>query len=185
VLPRHQRDELLAEIRDHLDAGITAGATEADVRNLLDDLGSPEAIVAAARPDGARRLPERGPREVFALLLLVTGLPMIFVSWFVGLALLLWSPLWTVRQKLLGALVFPGGYFLTLSVTLLMGARSQPDTSEICTADGSGALTCVEVASGSSGTSPWSVLLIVVVVAAPLVMATYLYRAAGRRAATA
>jgi uncharacterized membrane protein len=188
VLPRHQRDELVAEIRDHLDAGITPDASEADVRNLLDDLGAPEAIVAEARPDGARRLPERGPREVFALLLLVTGLPMLIIGWFVGAALLLWSPLWTVRQKLLGLLIFPGGYFVTLGAAFVMPMATGSDTSEICTGsatDGPGVLECVDVTSGSSGTSLWPILLIVVLVVAPVVMATYLYRAAGRRAAIA
>ena len=125
VLPRHQRDELLGEIRDHLDAGIRPDATEADVRNLLDDLGPPETIVAAARPDGPKV--ERGPREVLALIMLVTGLPMFLVGWLIGVGLLLWSPLWTVRQKLLGMLVFPGGYLLTLTYSLLVGARTRSE----------------------------------------------------------
>ena len=67
VLPRRDREELLAEIRSHLDAGLPPQATEADIRNLLDDLGPPDSIVAAARPD--RRAARRGPRELFALLL--------------------------------------------------------------------------------------------------------------------
>jgi uncharacterized membrane protein len=183
VLPRRQRDELVAEIRDHLDAGITTDATEADVRNLLDDLGSPEAIVAAARPEGDhRRLPERGPREVFALLLLVTGLPVILIGWFIGAALLLWSPLWTFRQKLLGLLVFPGGYFVTLAATVLMPVGSASSNSEVCTT-ANGITECVETASGSSGLHLWPVLLVAVLVVAPLAMAAHLYQAAGSRAA--
>jgi len=184
VLPRHQRDELVAEIRDHLDAGIGPDAAEADVRNLLDALGPPEAIVAAARPDGSHPLPERGPREVLALIMLVTGLPMLVFGWLVGAALLLWSPLWTIRQKVLGLLVFPGGYVITLSAALLMSSRSSSDTTEVCAESvRGGVMDCVEVPSGSAGTPLWSIVLIAVLAIAPLVVAIHLYRAAGRRAA--
>jgi hypothetical protein len=107
VLPRRDRAELLAEIRSHLDAGLPPQATEADIRNLLDELGPPDSIVAAARPD--RRASRRGLRELFALLLLVLGLPPV-VGWLAGVGLLLSSPLWSIRQKLLGILVWPGGY---------------------------------------------------------------------------
>jgi len=187
MLPRHQRDELVAEIRNHLDAGISPGSSEADVRNLLDDLGPPEAIVEAARPEGppVRPLPERGPREVFALLLLVTGLPLVLVGWFIGAVLLLWSPLWTVRQKALGLLVFPGGYFVTLGVSLLMVSTASGTETEICSeTTRGGVMDCVE-ASGSSGPSLWPILFVVVLVVGPLLMAAHLYQEAGRRAATA
>jgi hypothetical protein len=73
VLPRSERDELIAEIRDHVTSGLSADSTEADVRNLLDALGSPADIVDAARPENPPV--RRGAREVFALILLVTGLP--------------------------------------------------------------------------------------------------------------
>jgi hypothetical protein len=187
VLPRHQRDELVAEIRDHLDAGITADSSEADVRNLLDDLGPPEDIVAAAQPDAPRT--ERGIREILALLLLVTGLPMLFLGWLAGAVLLLQSPVWTARQKLLGLLVFPGGYLVTLGAGLFVAATSEGTESEvICPAPVGGstpALDCVPnpVLPGDSGTSVWGTLFIVVLVVAPLVMAAYLYRAAGDRSA--
>jgi hypothetical protein len=35
-LPAPERAELLAEIRGHLEAGLTPASTDADVRNLLD-----------------------------------------------------------------------------------------------------------------------------------------------------
>ncbi len=73
VLPRGQREELLAEVRSHLEAGLPPDASEAEARNVLDALGSPADIVAAARPDHVPT--RRGAREVLALLFLVTGLP--------------------------------------------------------------------------------------------------------------
>jgi hypothetical protein len=172
LLPRPDREELVAEIRNHLDSGLRPDATEADVRNLLDELGPPEDIVAAARP--AQPPTRRGAREVFALVLLVTGLPPI-LGWLAGVGLLLWSPLWTAHQKLLGILVWPGGYVLLLGTPVLMlGTRSCPVPPQGATDIAPG---CV-----SSGPSLLWILAAIIIAAAPLLVATYLYRAAGRQA---
>jgi Domain of unknown function (DUF4190) len=50
VLPTHRRDELISEIRDHLQEAMrqTPTSDEASVRNLLERLGPPEEIVNAA-----------------------------------------------------------------------------------------------------------------------------------------
>src|SRR3954447_7529560 len=89
VLPRRERDELVGQIRTHLDEALPPDASEADVRNVLDSLGTPWDIVAAA--GGEASAVRRGPREVFALILLVTGgLPVPILGWFVGLGLLIW-----------------------------------------------------------------------------------------------
>jgi hypothetical protein len=50
VLPAHRREELLSEIRDHLQEGLrqTRAGDESAVRNLLERLGPPEEIVSAA-----------------------------------------------------------------------------------------------------------------------------------------
>lgn len=151
VLPRGQREELLEEIRSHLEAGLPSDATEANARNLLDALGSPADIVAAARPDQAPV--RRGAREVLALLFLVTGFPPV-LGWLVGVALLVWSPLWSPGQKLLGVLVWPGG---ALTVTGFVAAWLLSVPSMLYAA------------------------AMVLFVLAPLAVATYLYREAGRR----
>jgi hypothetical protein len=53
---------------------------------------------------------EGGVLEVFALIgLLIGGLVIPVVGWFVGVALLWGSRAWTTREKLLGTLVVPGG----------------------------------------------------------------------------
>jgi hypothetical protein len=172
VLPRSERDELIAEIRDHLSSGLTPDSAEADVRNLLDALGPPADIVEAARPEHPPV--RRGAREVFALILLVTGLPPI-LGWLAGVGLLLWSPLWTARQKLLGILVWPGGYVAVLAAPLTLDSRScrvqsATDAAVDCTVSVPRLLSIIAV--------------LAVVTIAPLVVAAYLYRAAGRRGET-
>jgi hypothetical protein len=50
ALPTHRRDELVSEIRDHLQEALRQSATsdEVAVRNLLERLGPPDEIVNAA-----------------------------------------------------------------------------------------------------------------------------------------
>ena len=189
-LPRQPREQLISEIREHLALAISADATEADVRNVLDDLGEPEDIVAAARPGDAAPI-TRGPREIFAVILLLTGFPP-FLGWIVGLGLLLWSPLWTARQKLLGALVWPGGYMVTLVgagiVMAAPGARTTcvsvtPVRAFGTTATSLGRITRSCTTSGSG--APWVVVGLILAFVPPLIVAVYLYRAAGRNAVNA
>jgi hypothetical protein len=192
VLPRRERDELVTEIRMHLDEALPPGATEADVRNALDALGAPWDIVAAA--GGETTAVRRGAREVFALILLVTGgFPIPVVGWFVGLGLLIWSPLWTVRQKWLGALVWPGGWFgLFLLVSIAAGSSGSVQLCSSGTVSGGGhpagtllgPATPTTCTATSHSMAMWEWLpLTVVAVALPILVAGYLWRAAGRRAA--
>jgi hypothetical protein len=183
VLPGHEGDELVAEIREHIAAALPDGASEADVRTVLDALGAPEAIVAAARPPHPPR--RRGAREIVALVLLVSGLPPI-LGWLIGVVLLLLSPLWTGRQKLLGILVWPGGL---LGVLGLLGlAVATPTSTRSCPIEIAGIATdrTTDVMVGCSTTGPpgWTVAILVVAfviaLVAPLVVAVHLYRAAGR-----
>ena len=170
VLPRREREDLMTDLRAHLDAGLSSGATEADVRNLLDELGPPERIVAAAAP--ARTSTRRGAREVFALVLLVTGLPP-FLGWLAGAGLLLWSPAWSARQKLLGLLVWPGGLVTVLGAGGLVAGR--------CSAGSGGPVGTQAAACVTPGPSVWLIVALVALAVAPLIVAGYLYRAAGRR----
>lgn len=175
VLPRGQADELVDEIAAHINSALGEQTRQADVLNILDALGSPQEIVAAAKPDEAQGA-QRGLREIAALILLVTGLPPI-LGWLAGLALLLWSPLWTGKQKLLGALVFPGG------ITGVMGGAGMmtflvTTRTETVQSDGSA------LVAGSSSGNPIIAVLLGVLVLAPLLVSVYLYRAAGRQSAS-
>ena len=113
-LPVERRDELVEEIRQHIDAStLGAGSDEAALRTLLDRLGTPEEIAAAAREDlpaGATALEQPalseanpspwGGSELAAVVLLGLGpfvLPL--VGPLVGLVLALSSQRWTRRDK--------------------------------------------------------------------------------------
>ena len=169
VLPRRDQRELVAEIRAHVDAALRTDASEADVRNVLDELGTPTEIVAAAQPSPSG--PTRGAREVFAvILLLFGGLVLPLVGWLVGVGLLLSSPLWSGRQKLLGILVWPGGLSLVLLVLLVRVGGTQS-----CVRVDSRAMTCTSSPSALAGAG-----IAALVVVPPILVALYLYRAAGR-----
>jgi hypothetical protein len=100
--------------------------------------------------------------------------------------LLLLSPLWTGRQKLLGILVWPGGLLGALG--LLGLAVVTPTSTRTCPIEVTGVATdrTTDVMVGCSTTGPpgWTVVILVVAfviaLVAPLVVAVHLYRAAGR-----
>lgn len=168
-LPRGRRDDLLADIESHLAESAPVGASEAEVRTALDRLGDPEQIVAAEQDGEPRR--RRGPLEWGAIiLLLVGGVVIPVIGWFVG-ALLLWvSQAWTLRDKLIGTLLVPGGL---LPAAWLAFA---PVNVESCGGSGNGAVTCTGGPSLSH-----QILLIamfVAVVVIPFVTAVYLARRA-------
>jgi hypothetical protein len=50
TLSRRQRDELLAEVGAHIAAGLAETESATDVQNMLEALGEPDEVVAAASP---------------------------------------------------------------------------------------------------------------------------------------
>jgi hypothetical protein len=129
----------------------------------------PEQIVAAEHDGEPRR--RRGPVERGAIiLLLIGGIVIPVIGWFVG-ALLLWvSHAWTPRDKLIGTLLVPGGL---LPAAWLVFA---PVSVETCGSTGNGAVTCTGGLSLAH-----RILLIaisVAVVVIPFVTAVYLARRA-------
>ena len=107
-LPRARRNELIGEIESHLTEALPAGASGAEALNVLERLGGPEQIVAEAESE-AKETPRPGMRESLAVILLLFGGFLFLVGWFVGLHLLWSSRFWTMRDKLVGALLVPGG----------------------------------------------------------------------------
>lgn len=121
ILPRGRRNELIGEIESHLTEALPAGASGAEALNVLERLGGPEQIVAEAESE-AKETPRPGMRESLAVILLLFGGFLFLVGWFVGLHLLWSSRFWTMRDKLVGALLVPGGL---LPAVVLDGAGVQ------------------------------------------------------------
>jgi hypothetical protein len=114
-LPEDRRIDLVAEVTAHIAEARAAGVTtETETRRMLAQLGDPDDIVAAAT-DGLvlvdRVRPRYRSREVAALLLLPFGGFLALVGWGLGVLLLWTSDRWTRREKWLGTLVWPFGYF--------------------------------------------------------------------------
>jgi hypothetical protein len=85
-LPADQRDELVSEIKDHLQEALrqTPAGDQAAVRNALERLGSPEEIAAAADPAPGR--PAGAASQINGLAIASV---LVAVLWFAGLGAVL------------------------------------------------------------------------------------------------
>jgi hypothetical protein len=86
-LPADQREELVSEIRDHLQEALrqTPTGDQAAVRNALERLGSPEEIAAAAA-DPATGQPAGAASQINGLAIASV---LVAVLWFAGLGAVL------------------------------------------------------------------------------------------------
>ena len=197
-LPAVQREELMTAITEHItDARSTGVVDEVSTRTMLDRLGDPADIVAAAAadlPPGARPLApvdrpagrNRGTGlEITAVVLLTAGSLIPLLGWAAGIVLVWCSRRWRRSEKLLATLVFPGGAGLALWVGLIGSglviatvsctsestgtAGGQVNSSQVCTGPGGGLSAVLAVAG------------FVVAVVAPLVVAAVLLHRARAR----
>lgn len=99
-LQRSRRAELIAEIREHIEAALREedDANEVAVRNVLERLGPPEEIVEAAEPSPEAEQAPAGKLEVAAMVTLVVP----FIGWLFGIAMVLISRAWSNREKTIG-----------------------------------------------------------------------------------
>jgi Protein of unknown function (DUF1700) len=178
-LPRARRRELVDEIAEHIAEGRAGLAVEDElsIRTLLDRIGTPEDIAAEARERfGVQR--RSGALDVVALiLLLVGGVVLPVIGWFVGVVLLWSSSVWTAREKLIGTLVVPGGLALPFFLMFL----------------GTSTETCVQLnnepVSCTGGLSPLRqalmIAVMIVLIVAPVATAIFLARRRTRALAAA
>jgi uncharacterized membrane protein len=193
-LPPERRGELVEEIREHIETARAEGqaSTEAELRDLLDRLGDPEEIVAAAREEGDPLLappPPSAPAvvyrrpgiglEIAAAVLMTVGSIVPVIGWAVG-AILAWSARrWTVGEKLLATLVVPGGPFLALYLASRATQTCMTSTSVDSTGVQSEPITqCTGVAFPPYVGIPLLILWLVL----PFVVAGLLLTRARRRA---
>jgi hypothetical protein len=122
-LPASRRADLVAEIRAHIDEALRVDGVvdEIAVRNVLERLGPPEEIAAAAGPPptvcaAGRRF---GPLEIAALLALTVGSLVPIVGWVAGAVLVVLSAAWSTREKVTGLLLGLVAPVLGLLLSLL------------------------------------------------------------------
>jgi hypothetical protein len=117
-LQRSRRAELVAEIREHIEAAIgeEEPTSEAAVRNVLERLGPPEEIVEAAEPAPEPPVRRGGALEIVALLALLVPV----IGWLVGIVLVFASAAWSRRDKLIGL-----GLLLVLVLVPFVGVVAQ------------------------------------------------------------
>jgi uncharacterized membrane protein len=129
-LPAARRTELIDDVKAHIAEERAAGATsESEIRQILQRLGDPHEIVAAAT-DGLVLVdvpPKLRPSDMVALALVFLGpyLPGVWVpiiAYMIGIGMLWSSNRWTAAWKLLGTLNWPLAY----AVLLGMEATVQP-----------------------------------------------------------
>lgn len=137
-LPPQQGADLLADIEEHLGLAVPANPTEAQVRNILDRLGTPSDLVQAAGAPVTPPAPVPAVRSGGAVIelaaitaLLVAELGsflgvLAVLVWVSGLVLLTVARQWSLPQKVLGVLGVGTGLPLAW---LLLGVAT---TSEGC-----------------------------------------------------
>lgn len=170
-LPAQRRDEILAEIEEHIASGLAEfpAPTEADVRNVLERVGDPADIATEARERFGIEPAKRTWTDPAAIILLLVG-GFTIIGWFVGVVLLWISDAWNTRDKIIGTLVVPGGLAGALGVGLAASGGQ----------GGSCGPVEVTVAPAPCATAAASVgnvvglILAVLLVAAPIVTAIYL-----------
>ncbi|MFN8188830.1 MAG: hypothetical protein U0R78_00085 [Nocardioidaceae bacterium] len=169
LLPPDQARELIEDVREHLASALSPGSTEAEVRQVLERLGPPAEVVAAAGPVAPwLAVPGTPPRsfgnvEVGALLCLVLA-EIIFVIYplaallcLIGFVLLVVSRWWTPGEKVLGTTFLVTGFPLVFVFGLLSVGSTGDSGSCSQTVDAAGRTgetVCTHVA-GNSGGSPW------------------------------
>lgn len=175
-LPPDQARDLVADIGEHLAAGLGAAPSEADVRNMLDRLGTPAEVVEAAGPAPAAFPPVVqvapggiGTLEVGAVVALFVAevlsilIPVAAAVWVVGLVLLLVSGAWSGREKLRGFLSLGTGFPLVLALLVLAPVTARTtvcaETATAVPSTGSGS-AAVDVSCTSSGAPAWIGLVI-------------------------
>jgi uncharacterized membrane protein len=170
-VPRARRGELVEEIAEHI-AEARAGLEderEAEIRTLLDRLGDPAEIAAEARERFGVQQARRSGLDVLALvLLLIGGIVLPVVGWFIGVVLLWASSAWTTGEKVIGTLVVPGGLALPLffGVVAVSGGN--------CSGPVGGGLECSD--TSSTATQFVSTTVAILLFIAPLLTTVFLAR---------
>ena len=166
-----RRDEILEDLTQHITEARShfSSDSEAELRMLLDRLGSPAEIAEAA---GVR--PHTRKIEPWVPWMLLFGAFVFFVGWLIGLIMLWSSRTWRLRDKLLGTLIWPGGLLLPF---MLLGL---PVSSQSCEGTSSGG--SIHCTPHGVLPEPLGAVIGIVTFLAPILVAVHLDRVRRRRA---
>lgn len=173
-----QREETIAELRARIGERLAdVAVTDADVREVIQSLGSPDEVASAAhRRYGIVPTTGGGFETAAVVLLLIGGLVLPLVGWVAGVVMLWVSRVWTTRDKLIGTLVVPGGLALPIfSAALVVSIGGRACT----TMQGPGG-TIVERCDPTTGGTAIGAVILVLLVAAPIWTTIYLTKRARR-----
>ncbi len=167
-LPGPRRRQIRDEVRAHIEEGCRPLALddEAGVRQLLEQLGDPEEI---AREGGADLHRRTWPEALVPVLLLFGGF-LFVVGWLVGAAILWASPVWPLRDKLMGTLILPFG-LLGLE---FLGAATQPFATS-CSGHGPVGGRMITHCTGGLP-EPLGLVALFILIVAPFLVAIHLDR---------
>lgn len=176
-LPPGERTELLADLREHLDVALADDPDTADVEAVLDRLGDPVDVVAAARShEGVAAVVARQPQadaavdapeglttpEIIAIAALVlAGLVGIFVwpltilLWAIGIAIVASTGRWRGGEAL-AMVLLPVAWALPV-LSMIVPTGSSMGT---CVVDATGQESCTVEQSGVGG--PWVLVAVLV-----------------------
>lgn len=189
-----EADDLVADIADHLREALPATPSEAEVRTVLDRLGTPQELVAAAGgpastpASGPAAAPPREPRfgavEVLALVGLV-GAELLFILWplaallwLAGLVLLAVSRVWSGRQKAWGLAALATGFPVAFTVLAIPVPSGTTVCEGVAGPDGSTVSSCVT----EGGWPDWAFTVVQVLLVAYLCVQVWtLWRLTRRR----
>lgn len=185
-LPAARLDDLCAELESHLLEAIPPGTSDAQARSVIERLGPPEEIVEAEQPASATGLVTEAPRrswhETAAIILLLLGGFAFGVGWLAGLILLWTSRVWSLRDRLIGTLLVPGGLATVLPLLVLAGTTSggacSGTATEVSPVFRPGRMHCATVAGAGTGHTVLAIVLLVIAIAGPIFTAIHLSRRA-------
>jgi len=122
AFPVSRRREILEEVREHIAQARAEldSENEAAIRTVLDRLGEPSEIAAAARERFGVRPVRAGVLEGVAAVALLFP----FIGWLVGTILLWMSRVWTTRDKVIGTIAVPGVWLLVLISSMAVRTES-------------------------------------------------------------
>ena len=178
-LPAPRRRDLVEEIREHIASALSEARDdgEAEIRNVLERLGDPAEIAAAARERFGVHRATTSVRDIVTVILLLFGGFLWLVGWVVGAILLATSTAWTSREKVIGLLVVPGG----LLPAFLFGVLP----AQVCSETSVNGRVVAETCSGG-GIPVWlAYAILAVLVIGPIWTAFFLLRRMNRHAPTA